>query len=215
MVATRVGTPALEASPGDHQVDPFVRGDPAEVPDARRDGVQPVAFLHAKFGRVEEPGIGRRVRGERREDGHLVDDQGKLPRLDADRSDPGARFDGDRPDRLTELGSLDPARRLDAHAIHDLEEVQPCGVEADVLDRDARPRDGGGRDQEGGRGHIAGHPSIEPVVLIPLDVDAVLVGRDRSPERGQRALRVVTGRGRLRNGGLAVGGHALPAGPRS
>ena len=39
MVATRVGTPALEASPGDHEVDPLVRGDPAQVPDARRDRV--------------------------------------------------------------------------------------------------------------------------------------------------------------------------------
>ena len=138
-----------------------------------------------------------RVRGERGEDGHLVDDQGELPRLDARPPDPVTRLDRDRPDRLTELRPLDAARRADAHPLHDLEEVERLGlrptpsiVSADPVSAAAAIRNAADE----------GSPGTGPRETLVLETAHRGSPSRRSigaPERRERPLGVVAGRRRL------------------
>ena len=165
----RAGPPAVEAAARDHQVVPFVARRHRRVPGcpsrSRAAGRSPSREVRPPPG-TRNRTLRATASAARTGTSSII--RGSSPRLDPDRSDPGTRFDLDRTRPAPRARSRSiAARRVDAHPIHDLEEVQPARVEADVLDRDAGPGQRGGRDQERGRGRSPGTRRVEAVVLIP------------------------------------------------
>ena len=101
------------------------------------------------------------------------------------------------PSRFTELVAGRPRPRYDPHAAEYLQHVGPAGVQPDLSDREPSAGERGRREQERGRGDVAGHRAAEaPVAERPQAREARPRVHRRAQVR-QDALGVVAGRRRL------------------
>ena len=147
-------------------------GVDAERAKARHQRRDAIAFLHAQLAGAADRDLAA-VRREGRDRGQLVDEAGHFLRRDVDRT-------GASPSTtIVPRGSPASVRgRLDvdprAEAAQHVEQRRARRIQADILDVDARARQGGGGDQpERGRREVAGNGSVWPVPRWPPATETV------------------------------------------
>src|SRR5687768_15405204 len=165
MVTLRPGGAAGETSPADDVVVSFLSSLSSERPDPLGEHGEPIALLHPKLGSSLESGRSVRVRGERREEGNLVDHEWQLARVDMHRPEHTVWTDPHRPDRLSQLLTLDLDLDLQPHPPEHVEQTKSSRVQAHAPDREVPARERGGSEEESRGGRISRDRAAESFVL--------------------------------------------------